>query len=110
MSNGTSELNRYNIAEPQSEQNNAPNTIASAATIAPVHKFTLITGTTQIANITPPMPGFHVLYLLFTNGSPGTLLTSGNILTAVVPTQNVPCIMFYDPNQQKYYGCANNVT
>ena len=110
MSAGTDELNRYNIAEPQSEQNAQPNTIASAATIAPVHKFTIITGTTQIATITPPMQGFHVLYLLFTNGSPGTLLTSGNILTAVVPTQNIPCMMFYDPIQRKYYGAANNLT
>ncbi len=107
---GSSELNRYNIGEPQSEKNALPNTIASAATITPTHKFTTITGTVQIANITPPEPGFHVLYLLFTNAAPGTMLTSGNILTAVVPTQNIPCIMFYDPIQQKYYGCANNLT
>lgn len=110
MSNGTSELNRYNIAEPQSEQNAAPNTIASAATIAPVHKFTIVTGTAQIETITPPMPGFHVLYLLFTNAAPGTFLTTGNILTAVVPTQNIPCTLWYDPIQGKYYGAAANLT
>lgn len=107
---GSQELNRFNIAEPQSEQNNKPNTIAAAATIAPVHKFTHVTGTTQIATITPPEPGFHVLYLNFTNGSPGTFLTSGNILTAVVPTQNIPCILWYDPVQKKYYGAASNLT
>ena len=104
------ELNRYNIGEPQSEQNTKPNTIASAATITPVHKFTIVTGTAQIENIVPPEPGFHVLYLLFTNAAPGTFLTTGNILTAVVPTQNIPCTLWYDPNQRKYYGAANNLT
>ena len=110
MSNGTSELNRYNIAEPQSEQNGTPNTIAAAETITPVHKFTILTGTTQVKTITAPMPGFHVLYLVFTDASPGTMLTTGNINNAVIPTQNVPCIMFYNPNTGKYYGCANNLT
>ena len=109
MSNGTQELNRYNIAEPQSEQNALPNTIASAATIAPIHKFTLITGTTQIATITPPMPGFHVLYLMFVDAG-GTFLTSGNVLNAVVPTQNIPCIFWYNPITGKYVGAASNIT
>lgn len=110
MSNGTQELNRYNLAEPQSEQNAAPNTIASAETIAPIHKFTIVTGTTQVKYITPPMPGFHVLYLLFSDANPGTMLTTGNINNAIVPTSAVPCIMFYNPITAKYYGCANNVT
>lgn len=103
MSNGTQELNRYNIGQPQSEQNAAPNTIAAAATIAPVHAMTFITGTTQIATITPPMPGYHELTLVFTNASPGTFLTSGNIQRAGQPVQNVPVKLYYDPITAKYW-------
>lgn len=100
---GLSELNRYNIAEPQSEQNAEPNTIASAATIAPVHKFTFVSGTVQLANITPPMPGYHELVLCFTNGAPGAFLTTGNIKSAYTPIQNRPCRLHYVPQENKYY-------
>ncbi len=103
MSAGTQELNRYNIGQPQSEQNNNPNTIAAAATIAPVHAMTFLTGTTQVATITPPMPGYHELTLVFTNGAPGALLTSGNIHDAYTPIQNRPFKVYYDPNTQKYW-------
>lgn len=103
MSAGTQELNRYNIGQPQSEQNNNPNTIASAATVAPVHAMTFITGTTQVATITPPMPGYHELTLVFTDNVPGALLTSGNIKTAYTPITNRPFKVFYDPNTAKYW-------
>jgi hypothetical protein len=100
---GLQELNRYNIAEPQSEQNAEPNTIASAATIVPSHKFTFVTGTVQVANITPPVAGYHVLTLCFTNGSPGALLTTGNIKSAYTPIQNRPFNVYYVPQENKYY-------
>jgi hypothetical protein len=107
-----SDLLFQNISEPQSKQQNQPGpvSIPAATTVAPVNKFTIITGTTQIGTITPPVTGVHMLYLLFTDGSPGTTLTTGNILTAVVPTVNIPCQFLYDPNQAKYYGWANNLT
>lgn len=103
MSAGTDELNRYNIGEPQSPQNKLPNTIAAAATIAPVHKMTFLTGTTQIATITPPVPGYHILVLCFTDVNPGAMLTSGNIKTAYTPIQNRPILMHYDPSTAKYW-------
>jgi hypothetical protein len=103
---GLQELNRYNIAEPQSEQNAQPNTIASAATLVPVHKFTFVSGTVQVGNITPPEPGYHVLYLCFTNGAPGLFLTTGNIKTAYQPVQNRPIAMHYIPQENKYYQAA----
>lgn len=103
MSAGTQELNRYNIAQPQSLQNTVPNTIAAAATIAPVHAFTFLTGTTQVATITPPMPGYHEVILCFTNASPGALLTSGNIKTAYTPIQNRPIDICYDPTSAKWW-------
>ena len=105
-----SDLLFQNLSTVQSNQQPQPNTVASAATIAPVTLITFVTGTTQVANITPPVTGQHMLILIFTDGSPGTFLTSGNVLTAVVPTQNLPSFFFYDPIQAKYYGCASNVT
>lgn len=94
----------------QSSQQPQPITIASAATIAPTGFLTLVTGTTAVTNIVPPVSGVHMLALVFTNAAPGTLATSGNILTAVVPTQNIPTFLLYDPTQRKYYGWANNLT
>ena len=103
-------MNWQDLSTVQSEQQPKPNTIASAATITPKTFITLVSGTVQIANITPPVNGQHFLVLIFTDGAPGTLLTTGNILNAVVPTQNLPTLLFYDPNQGKYYGCATNLT
>lgn len=102
MSAGTDELNRFNLAEPQNVLNSKPNTLASAATIAPVHKLTFVTGTVQVATITVPIPGFHILWFVFTNAAPGALLTTGNIQTAYTPIQNRPFAMLYDPSLAKY--------
>jgi hypothetical protein len=104
------DLNFQNLSTVQNSLQPKPNTIASATTIAPVTFLTFVTGTLQVATITPPVTGQHMIALCFTDASPGTMLTTGNVLTAVVPTQNIPCLMFYDPNQAKYYGCANNLT
>jgi hypothetical protein len=100
---GTQELNRYNMGFPQSEQNAQPNTIASAATIAPSHILTFVTGTVQVATITPPEPGYHQVILCFTNAAPGLFLTTGNIKTAYQPIQNRPIILHYDPVTALYW-------
>ena len=97
------ELDRYNIGEPQSNLNRYPNTIASAATITPVHKMTFVTGTVAVATITPPVDGYHFLVLVFTNATPAVMLTNGNILRAVAPVQNVPLLLHYDPSTKKYW-------
>lgn len=105
-----SDLNFQDFSTVQSKQQPKPNTVASTTTIAPVTLHTFVTGTLQVATITPPVTGQHLLFLTFTDASPGTLLTTGNVLTAVVPTQNIPCAFLYDPSQAKYYGWANNLT
>jgi hypothetical protein len=106
MGAGTQELNRYNIAEPQNEQNTLPNTVASAGTVAPVHKLTFLTGQVQLATITPPMSGYHQLVLCFTHAAPGAFLTSGNIKTAYQPIQDRPITLHYDPSTAKYWVAA----
>lgn len=91
-----------NFATNQSQPGPAPNTLASAATLAPSSLITYVTGTVQVANVTPPLDGQHMLVLVFTNASPGVFLTSGNIVKAFTPVINVPVLMFYDPALGKY--------
>jgi hypothetical protein len=105
-----SDLNHQDVGVPQSNLQPKTVTLASAATIAPTTPLTEVTGTTAIATITPPVTGSHVLYIVHTDGSPATYLTSGNVLNAVVPTQNVPCVFVYDSVRLKYRGWANNLT
>lgn len=104
------DLNFQNLSTVQSNLQPAPNTIASDTTIAPTTFMTYVTGTVQIKTITPPVTGQHMLILIFSDGSPGTTLTTGNISQAIVPTQNLPTFLFYNPNTATYTGCASNLT
>lgn len=88
----------------QSDKGKLPPTIAAAATIAPITKFTFVTGTTQVATITPPVSGYHEITLCFTNGSPGAFLTTGNVQRAAAPGQNIPITLHYDPSTKKYWA------
>lgn len=98
------DLSRNAFTSPQSGLNTPmPTTIASAATIAPTQKLTFVTGTTQVATITPPAVGYHEIVLCFTNASPGAFLTSGNIQIGYQPIQNRPIMLFYDPVSAKYW-------
>jgi hypothetical protein len=92
-----------NFTTAQSNQQPTPPTIASAATIAPTTRFTFLTGTTQVATITPPTTGYCEVVLCFTNASPGAFATSGNILTGYQPVQNRPITLYYDPSSTKWY-------
>lgn len=84
-----------------------PSTIASAATIAPNTYFTFVTGTTQVATVQLPYSGWWgSIMLCFTNGSPGALLTSGNIALAITPVQNRAFSLTYDPSSAKWYPSA----
>jgi hypothetical protein len=105
-----SDLNFQNISTVQSGFQPKPVTLASATVITPTTFVTFITGTTQIATITPPVSGQHMLVTIHTNVAPVDYLTNGNILSAVDPLQNLPNIFIYDPIQQKYYGFATNLT
>lgn len=97
-----SDLDFQNFSSVQNNLQPKPVTMAAAATIAPTTCLTVLTGTTQVATITPPVTGFHILWMKFTNATPGALLTSGNIETAYTPIQNRPFALLYDPNIAKY--------
>ncbi len=78
--------------------------IASATTIAPRAYITEVTGTVQVANITLPYVGFAgSIVLVFTDGSPGTTLTNGNIGLATVPAQNKPILFTFIPSLAKWF-------
>ena len=80
--------------------------IAAAATIAPTTFITFVSGTTNVATITPPVTGNHQLVLIFTNASPGDILTTGNCIGTTNPAQNIPVLLFYDTVAAKYYSAV----
>jgi hypothetical protein len=98
-----SDLLSQNFATVQSDKQPLPPTIASAATIAPTTKLTFLTGTVQVATITPPVSGYGEVTLCFTDSSPGAFLTSGNIKTAYQPIQNRPIDLCYDPSSADWW-------
>lgn len=98
-----SDLNSQNLSTVQTNAQPFPPTIASAATIAPTTKCTFLTGTAQLATITPFTSGYQEITLVFTDGSPGAFVTSGNIKTAYTPIQNRPIDLCYDPSSAKWW-------
>lgn len=98
-----SDLLHQNYGDVQSDKQPQPVTVASAATVTPTTKLTFVTGTVQVATITPAMTGYHVLYFCFTNGAPGALLTSGNIKTAYTPITNLIFGLHYNPVDGKWW-------
>lgn len=106
----SSDLNFQNFSTVQNQNQPQPNTIASATTIAPVTLITYVTGTVAVKTITPPVTGQHMLCLIWTDATPQTTLTTGNIYSAIVPTQDLPTLLFYDPAAAKYRGGTFNLT
>lgn len=98
-----SDLLFQNLSTVQSNKQDTPKTIASAATIAPTTKLTFLTGTVQVGNITPPVSGYCEITLVFTNGAPGLFLTTGNIKTAYQPITDRPIDLCYDPVSGKWW-------
>ena len=98
-----SDLMHQDFGVAQSDKQQTPVTMASAATIAPRTRLTFLTGTVTIATITPPTSGYCELLLCFTNAAPGVFLTSGNIQIAYQPIQNRPILMCYDPTSAKWW-------
>jgi len=101
-----SDLLSQNFSTVQSDKQPLPVTMASAATLAPTTKLTFVTGTVQVATITPPTSGYCELTFIFTNGAPGALLTTGNIHSAYTPIQNQAFTLVYDPSTAKWWRPA----
>lgn len=96
------EVDFQNLSTVHSPLQPKPRTIASAATIAPDTALTIVTGTTQLVTITPPIPSFHVLWFLFPDAM-GAFSVGGNIAVAADPGVNILMPMAYNPLTGKYY-------
>lgn len=92
-----------NFSTVQSNKNARPATIVSAATITPTTKFSFVTGTVTLENITPPTTGYAEITLCFITASPGVFLTSGNIQIAYQPIINRPIDLCWDPSTSKWW-------
>lgn len=104
------DLNNQSFSTVQTQAQPLPVTLASAATITPPTKLTFVTGTTQVANVTPPNPAAYCeVSLCFTDGSPGAFLTNGAaypIKTAYQPIQNRPIDLCWDPSSKFWWAKA----
>lgn len=104
-----SDLLFQQLSTVQSNKQINPNTIASAATIAPTTKFTRITGTVSITNITPPVSGYCELTLVFTSAYATALNTGGGangIAVAYTSVADRPIDVCFDPRTALWYPKA----
>lgn len=97
------DLSFQNLSTVQGALQPKPNTIASAAAVAPTTFITFISGTVAIATVTPPADGSHMLVFIFTTTTPTAFTTTGNMKAVTTPTQNVPMILLWNPVEAKYY-------
>jgi|SRR5215471_10536926 len=106
----SNDLSFQNLSTVQSSQQPKPNTIASAATVAPTSFLTFISGTAAIATITPPADGAHMLVFIFTTTTPVAFTTTGNIKAVATPTTNLPVVLVWNPNELKYYAAVTKAS
>lgn len=99
----SADLSFQNISTVADSLQPKPPTIASAATVVPTTFLSFISGTTAIATVTPPIDGAHLLCFIFTTTTPVAFTTSGNIKAVATPTQYIPTLLVYNPNDSKYY-------
>lgn len=97
---GADTLLFQNFSTVQSEQQPAPKSIASAATIAPTGFLTVLTGNTAVVTITPPMSWTHMLAIQFAGVAGVT--AAGNILTATASVAGQAMLLIYNPVTKKY--------
>ena len=74
--------------------------VVSAATIAPSPGLNVLSGNVAIANITPPVPGPHMIALVFA-GTAGVLAT-GNIAVATASVVGQAMLLIYNTTTNKY--------
>jgi hypothetical protein len=87
----------------QSNVQPGPVTLTAAATLAPTTFLTIVTGTTALATITPPVNGTHMLAFAPSATNWAGTVTTGNILVATTPAQNKVQLLVYNPLTAKYY-------
>lgn len=75
-------------------------TIASAATLVPAVGLNILTGNVAVVNITPPVPGPHMIGLQFA-GTAG-VTAAGNITVATASVVGQVMLLIWNTVSQKY--------
>lgn len=75
---------------------------AATAIIAPTTFLTVMTAGVAVATITPPVPGVHMLALMFADATGVT--NTGNIAAVVASVASRPMLLIYDPTTALYYA------
>lgn len=102
-----SDLDFQKLSTVQSLLQQPPNTIASAATVAPTSFLTIMTGNVAVVTITPPHLGLHMLGLQFAGAAGVT--AAGNILTAKASIAGMVILFIFNPVTLKYVPVGDNV-
>lgn len=77
---------------------------AAVATIAPTSQISLVSGTIPLKTVTPPWDGFAgSIDLIFTDATPGTTLTTGNLAIASTPITGKALRLTYSRITGKWY-------
>lgn len=104
-----SDLNFQDFSTVQSDKELGPQTIASAANIAPKTKFTRLTGTTPVTTITPPVSGYCELTFVWTTGTANGFTSSAaanGIAVTYTTITDRPIDLCYDPRTKLWYPKA----
>lgn len=100
-------LNFQQLSTVQNLAQQQPLTITAAATIVPQTFLTILSGTTAVATITPPINGCHLLAIVAAATNFSGFVTTGNILVASLTNSTVWAnklnLFVYDPILGKYY-------
>ena len=97
------DLNFQQISTVQNNLQPTPVTLTASTTIAPTTFLTILTGTTVIATITPPVTGCHMLAII-AGTTTAAYTTSGNIVGATTASTTQPSLFIYNPVTGKYTG------
>lgn len=104
-----SDLLFQQLSTVQSDKQIQPNTLASAATIAPTTKLTRLTGTTPVTNITPPVSGYCELTFVWTTGTANGFTSGGGVNGIAVTYTTItdrPIDLCFDPRTALWYPKA----
>ena len=83
------DLNFQDFSTVQSGLQPKPVTVAAATAITPTTFLTIVTGTTAIATINPPVTGSHMLAIVASATNFSGFTTAGNIILASITNSTV---------------------
>ncbi len=98
-------LSFQDISTVQSDLQPTPKTITAAASIAPTTFLSILSGTTAVATITPPVPGTHMIAIV-AGTTTAAYTTSGNLIGATTASTTQPSLFIYNPITGKYLGAV----